>query len=46
MAALIYDLISLQTNGLTVKTNFSYSKLDVIALFSIEQIFDEIVIMN
>lgn len=41
MAALIYDLISIQANGLRVKTNLNYSKLDVIALLSIEQMFDE-----
>ena len=41
MAALIYDLISVQSNGLDVKSNLSYSKLDIIAVLSIEQVFDE-----
>ena len=36
MAALLYDLISLQSNGLRVKTNLNYSKLDIIALLSMD----------
>ena len=41
MAALIYDIISVQSNGLDIKSNLSYSKLDIIAVLSIEQVFDE-----
>ena len=36
MAALIYDLIAIQSNGLNLKSNLSYSKLDIIAVLSIE----------
>ena len=32
MAAIIHDIISIQNNGLGVKTNFSYSMLDLIAI--------------
>jgi len=35
MAALIYDIISLQSNGLDTKSNLTYSKLDIIAVLSI-----------
>jgi hypothetical protein len=41
MAALIYDIVQLQSNGLEVKTNLNYSKLDIIAILSIDQVFDE-----
>ena len=41
MAALIYDMIQLQSNGLEVKTNLSYTKLDIIAVLSIQQVFNE-----
>ena len=41
LAALIFDLISLQSNGLDTKPNFTYTKLDVIAVLSIEQVFDD-----
>jgi hypothetical protein len=36
MAGLIFDLIQLQSNGLEVKTNLSYTKIDIIAILSIE----------
>jgi hypothetical protein len=32
MAAIIHDIISIQSNGLGVKTNFSYSMHDLIAI--------------
>ena len=41
MAALIYDLISVQFNGLDVKSNLTYSKLDLIAVLSIDQVYDD-----
>ena len=46
MAALIYDIISLQGTGLHIKTNLNYSKLDVIAVLSIDQLFDENLVTN
>jgi hypothetical protein len=32
MAAMIHDIISIQSNGLNVKTNFNYSMIDLIAI--------------
>jgi hypothetical protein len=32
MAALIHDVISIQCNGLNVKTNFNYTKIDLLAI--------------
>lgn len=34
MAAIIHDVISIQCNGLNVKTNFSYAKIDLLAIIS------------
>lgn len=36
MAALMYDIISIQLFGLSVKTNFNYTVFDLIAILSIE----------
>ena len=30
MAALIHDVISIQSNGMNIKTNFNYTKADVL----------------
>ena len=36
MAAIIYDIVQIQQNGLEVKTNLSYRKVDLIAILSID----------
>ena len=36
LAGIIYDMTHIQNKGLTVKTNFNYTKLDIIALMSID----------
>ena len=40
MAAIIHDIISIQNNGLGVKTNFSYSMLDLIAISMSQSFLD------
>lgn len=40
MAAMIHDIISIQNNGLNVKTNFSYTMLDLIAISMVGSILD------
>lgn len=40
MAAVIHDVISIQCNGLSVKTNFSYSKIDLMAIVCSPQLLD------
>lgn len=40
MAAMMYDVISIQLFGLAVKTNFNYTVYDIIAILSIEQLYD------
>ena len=40
MAALIHDIISIQANGLNAKTNFSYSRWNLLAIISQPQFID------
>jgi len=35
-AAIIYDILSIQTKGLKAKTNFMYSKQAMLAIFNLE----------
>jgi hypothetical protein len=37
-AALLYDLVTIQTKGLKAKVNFNYSKLELLALFLLPSI--------
>ena len=34
MAAVVHDMIQIQNNGITIKTNFSYTIPDLIALLT------------
>lgn len=40
MAALIHDVISIQCNGMNVKTNFNYTKIDLVAIMCLPQLLD------
>ena len=40
LAAIIHDVISIQCNGLSVKTNFNYSMLDLLAIVCSPQVLD------
>lgn len=40
MAAMMYDIISIQTYGLNAKTNFNFTLFDLIAILSIEQLYE------
>jgi hypothetical protein len=37
-AAIIYDILSIQTKGLKAKTNFSYSKQALLAVLNLENL--------
>ena len=37
-AAILYDIISVQSKGLTAKTNFFYTRNELIALMSLESL--------
>lgn len=34
LAALIHDIVTIQSNGLDVKTNFTYTKRDLMAIIT------------
>jgi len=38
-AAILYDILSIQTKGLRAKTNFIYTKLEIIAIFQIRNLY-------
>ena len=40
MAAVIYDIIQIQNNGISIKTNFTYTILDLIAILTIQSLMD------
>ena len=40
MAALIHDVISIQSNGMNVKTNFNYTKIDLVTILCLPQLLD------
>ena len=41
MAALIYDIVQIQATGSKVKANLTYTKLDVLAIICLDQVYDE-----
>ena len=40
LAAMVYDVIHIQNNGINVKTNFSYTLLDVLGIIVIGPLMD------
>ena len=40
MAALIHDVISIQSNGMNIKANFNYTKIDLVSILCLPQLLD------
>ena len=40
MAALIHDIISIQSNGMNIKANFNYTKIDLVSILCLPQLLD------
>ena len=40
MAALVHDVIQIQNNGIMIKTNFSYTILELLALLTVQSLMD------
>ena len=40
LAAVVHDVIQIQNNGITMKTNFSYTILDLVALLTAQSLMD------